>query len=476
MLRLNIKTELRTIFRNHWLAAITILLMTLCLYAGWNGQSHVDQRQQSIDAVKESMHKGDELLLARLDSLEQGFELNMPTWQYPNSPTATGNFNPRVAAFEPGTLSLVATGQSDMFNHYVKPTLTGDSFSIAFTELTSPVSLLMGNFDPAFVLVYLLPLVIISFCYNILSSEKEQGSLVLIASSPLSLRLWLLQKILIRFAVVALLLGLCLLLMLLFNGVSIDITTLQFILVVWLYTAFWFTLAYLVNLRGRTSARNAITMLGLWVALVLAIPSLISQTANALYPVPSRALLINEMRTLQAKLDKEQDKILDDYLRNHPELITRDADESTAYGWWQRYFASKDLLAQEMEPLIRNYDESLSKQQAWVDQLSFLSPAVLFQNNLNHMAQTSTAHYHAYRESVLGFSEEWREFFLPTVFQDQPFTKEMVAQFPAFRFNPAEIRSPLLMNSVILIGIMAGLMLAGFALNSAKQTEQLMQY
>jgi len=475
MLPLNIRTELRTIFRNYWLAAITVLLLSLCLYAGWNGHNHVVQRVENIESAKRTMQEADALAIARLDSIEQGLEIGLATWQYPNSPTTTGNFNPRVAAFEPGNLSLIATGQSDMFNHYVKPTLTGDSFSIAFTELTSPVSLLMGNFDPAFVIVYLLPLLIISFCYNILSSEKEQGSLVLIASSPLSLRGWLLQKILIRFVVVAVLLSICLVLMLLLNGASLDGSTINLFVVVWLYTAFWFALAYMVNLQGMSSSRNAITMLGLWVALVLAIPSLIGQSANAIYPVPARTLLINEMRMAQNEIDKEQDAILDDYLRNHPELMTRDADESTAYGWWQRYFASKDLLAERMSPLVNGHDESLRKQQKWVNQLSFLSPAVLMQNSLNHMAETSTQHYDTYRQEVLTFSEEWRDFFLPMVFQDQPFTKDKFSQMPEFSFDGDGLSSPVNINSIILLLITVGLVVSGFARSGSKEAERLMQ-
>ena len=432
-------------------------------------------RKANIESAKAAAKEADELTAKRLDMLSRGEELDLPTWQYPSAATRTGNFNPRVAAFEPGNLTLIATGQSDMFNHYVKPTLTGDKFSIAFTELTSPVSLLMGNFDPAFVLIYLLPLVIISFSYNILSSEKEQGSLVLIASSPLSVKVWLLQKILVRYTVVAVLMTLCMLLMLLVNGAEITGDSLVFLLVVWLYTAFWFALAYMVNLRGWTSAKNAITMLGLWVALVLAVPSLIGQSANALYPVPSRTLLINELRTLQAELDKEQDKILDDYLRNHPELITQEADESTAYGWWQRYFASKDLLTDRMQPLLDNYDNSLKQQQRWVGQLGFLSPAVLMQSNLNHLAGTSSAHYEAYRQSVLAFNDEWRDFFLPLVFQDKPFTKEHMSQWPEYQFDQAEMSSPVLFNSLLLLLMVTVLLVAGFTMTSDRKVERLMQ-
>lgn len=475
MLILNIITEFRIIYRNYWLTAITFLLLILCLYAGWNGNNRVAQREENIAAAIEEMETSDELMVAYLDSLSLGLEINLASWQYPSAPTATGDNYPRVAAFKSSQLSLIATGQSDMFNHYVKPTLTDDSFSIGFTELASPVSLLMGNFDLSFVLIFLLPLVIISFSYNILSSEKEQGSLLLIAASPQDLRLWLLQKVLTRFLIINLLLSICLCLTFLVNGVSIGNQFFVFLSLVWVYSAFWFTLAYVVNLLGASSSNNAMYLIGLWIILVLAMPSLINQSANAVYPAPSRTLLINEMRTLQAEIDSEQDKILDSYLRNHPELITsRDADESTAYGWWQRYFASKDLLLDEMSPLLAEYDQSLRKQQRWINKFSFFSPSVLFQNSLNHLAETSAAHYDVYRQSVLAFTEEWRNFFVPLIFQEKPFTKNMISELPEFQFDKSQVSSPVILNLLVLATINIGLIFISFVVNKKRGVEKLM--
>ena len=45
-----------------------------------------------------------------------------------------------------------------------------------------------GRFDLAFVLIYLYPLLILALTYNLLSAEKEQGTLALALSQPVSLR------------------------------------------------------------------------------------------------------------------------------------------------------------------------------------------------------------------------------------------------------------------------------------------------
>lgn len=474
MLRLNIVNELRSIFRNHWLTSISVLLMTLCLYAGWNGANHVAQRSVNITQAVNSMHENDILMAAQLDSIAEGFSVNLQPWWYPTSPTAVGDQYPRVAAFHPGPMTFISTGQSDMFSHYVKPIMTGESFTLGFTELTSPVSLLMGQFDLAFVIVYLLPLVIISFCYNILSIEKERGSLVMVGSSPLNVKVWLLQKVVVRFLAISLLLSLCLVLTLLLSGNGFTEGTFDILSTTWIYSAFWFALAYLLNLRGKSSARNAIVMLGLWVVFVLAIPSLASQWANATYPVPSRALLVNEMRTLKAEVSKEQDKLLDDYLRNHPELIAVSGDSNASVRRTQQYFAAKDMVEQRIQPLLNTYNSRLEKQKTWVSRFAYLSPAILTQNSLNHIAETSSQHYDAYRQNVRDFAVEWRDFFLPITFEGKNFEKEMISEFPEFIFDKSGINSPLLVNSIALLIMVFGLTIAALSIRDAKEMERIM--
>ncbi len=475
MLSLNIKTELRSIFRNYWLASIAVLLFVLCFYAGWNGTNHVSQRKENIAQAVTAMKEADILMATQLDSISNGFEVNLQPWWYPTSPTAVGDQYPRVAAFHPTSLTFIATGQSDMFSHYIKPIMTGDSYTLGFTELTSPVSLLMGHFDLAFVVVYLLPLVIISFSYNILSTEKESGSLVLIASSPLNVSLWLLQKLSVRFVVISGLLSLCLGLVLIFNGNNFNAKSLQLFTTIILYSAFWFALAYLINLQGRSSSRNVIVMLGFWVVFVLAIPSLASQWANAVYPVPSRALLVNEMRSLKAEVVKEQDKLLDDYLRNHPELIGVNADSDESLRRTQQYFAAKDMVEQRIQPLLSTYNTNLEKQQTWVSRFAYLSPAILAQNSLNHLAETSSEHYDSYRQNVRDFAEQWRDFFLPMTFEGKIFRKEIIGQFPEFHFDKTAIRSPIPINSTVLLVLASGLLIVGFRTRGAHEMEKIMQ-
>jgi len=124
---------------------------------------------------------------------------------------------------------------------------------------------LAGRFDLAFVLVFLLPLLILVLSYNVLSQEKERGTLqITLAQSPLSIGKLVFGKIVARLTLVlALTIGLSIP-GLFVSGATLNSHTLPrlllWILATMLYTFFWFALAIAVNAFGRSSATNAVIL------------------------------------------------------------------------------------------------------------------------------------------------------------------------------------------------------------------------
>ena len=51
-------------------------------------------------------------------------------------------------------------------------------------EVESPLNLMVGRFDLTFVVIYLLPLLVLALSFNVLSEEREQGTLALTCCSP----------------------------------------------------------------------------------------------------------------------------------------------------------------------------------------------------------------------------------------------------------------------------------------------------
>jgi ABC-2 type transport system permease protein len=302
--------------------------------------------------------------------------------------------------------------------------------------MTSPVQLLFGSFDLAFVIIYLLPLLIIAFSFNVLAAERESGTLKLLASQPIRIRTWVLQKLALRFF--WLILCITITLLIVFAIFSFDFSSngsalVSLLVYIIVYALFWFVLAFVTNIWIHSSAKNAIALIGFWVIFVLLSPSILNQLSNSIYPMPSRTLMLNQMRTLKAEATKKQDEILDNYLRDHPEYAINDSTQTRNF--YHSYMATQNLVKEELRPVVEKFETQLKKQQQWAYTFSWLSPALTVQNALNGLAGTSEKDYQEFRYQSLAFAEEWRNHFIPFMFNNQEFKKSDYKNIPAFAYN-----------------------------------------
>tara|TARA_B100001059_G_scaffold186421_1_gene188345 strand:- start:1794 stop:3215 length:1422 start_codon:yes stop_codon:yes gene_type:complete len=457
MFSYNFKYELKLLLRSRWIQLLSFLLLLLFGFSTFNGKQKVEKRKINILVAKQQVEESDQAMLKLLDSVEQGMEVSASSRTIPTNPMVVGNYHPRVVANVPQPMSFVSTGQSDVFTHYIKPTVRGDDFTLNFTEMTSPVQLLFGSFDLSFVIVYLLPLLIIAFSYNVLSSEKEQGSFPLLASQPISIRKWVFQKLILRFFWLLLLVLVSMGLVFILVGVyPLDWGNILALFgLTFSYMFFWFALAFLVNLFSDSSAKNAVSLIMLWVVIVLLIPSVINQLGIRLYPIPSRTLMIKEMRETKAEAAKMQDEILDNFLRDHPEYAINDSAQSRNF--YHRYMASQKVVKDKLEPIIDNYEEQLRRQQLWSKKLQWISPAVVVQQSLNRLAGNSAEDYGNYRRQVIQFSEKWRNYFTNLLYNNIMFSKQDYTALPKFEYKIAS-------NNTIEISVLALSLIASILL------------
>lgn len=458
----NFKYEFKTLLRSKWLILLFITTFMVVFFAGYNGQKKVNKRAADIAKITRNVADKDQKMLQVLDSLEKGIEMNLSSWRSPQRPMTIGYSHPRVASMPPKPLSFISQGQSDLFSHYVQPRAYGDSFLFNYSELSNPVQLLFGSFDLAFVIIYIIPLIIIAFSFNIFSAEKEYGSLKLIASQPISIIKWTFQKIGIRYLCLVSITLLILIITFIINGFDFSKNGSGFIsmfLLILAYITFWFSIVFLVNIIVNNSAKNAVSLLAIWVVIILIVPATISQFGNSLYPVPSRTKLITEVREFKEEISKKQDKILDNFLRDHPEYA--DNGKGTNYSFWHKYLASQDIIEDELAPLLKTYEAQLKEKQNWVQKWQYFSPAIMIQQGFNSIAGTSTSDYQSYRQQVSDYTKKWRNYFVPMLYKNEKFSTKKYDDLPLFNFKNPESASaskaliPLFIFSslIILIGI-----------------------
>lgn len=418
------------------LAAVVLLALAIC-YGAYNGAAWVSFQKSTIAAARSE--ERDRLATAQRDiGLADSGAKKFPAFTDPRLPSTVGRAaGTKYAVMPPGSLAAFAIGQSDLYPYYFRVSTQSKQTFLNNDEIENPVHLLAGRFDLAFVVVYLLPLVILAFTYNLVSAEKEAGTLAMTMSQPVALR----QVVLAKAAVRALfLLGVVLVLALaaVFVG-GADLAAADawprfglWAAVTLVYGAFWFALAVAVNALGKASATNAIALFGLWLLFVVFVPSVLSVAVQTLYPVPTRVEMIQAMRVAGDEAQRQGSQLLARYLEDHPELVPAGAPAGPDFNALS--VAVSESVERKVQPVLDRFDQQIASQQAFVDRFRFLSPAVVAQAAFNDLAGASPHRYRHFLAQADRFHRTWREYFIPRTLRKERVSSEQIASLPAFRF------------------------------------------
>lgn len=417
-----------------------ILLVVLALAIGfgaYNGISWMRFQQRAISLAQADEARRYTNLSTQLAALEANGAPKEP-FRDPRSPYGVGNnLAPRYAVMPPTQLAALSIGQSDLFPYYVKVSTRSQTTFTDNEEIENPLNLLAGRFDLAFVILSILPLVAIGLGYNLISAEKEQGTLAMTLSNPVSLAKLVAGKALLRMSVTL--------------GVVVGISLAAFAasrpdwsaagvwsgLVLWgavtmLYAAFWFGLAVLVNTFGKSSATNAVTLTGAWLAFVVVIPSVINLVATTLYPTPSRVEYLTALREASRTAQADGSRLLAKYYEDHPEFGGKDVNlEDFA----TRSYVVQETVERSMAPVTERFQEQLAAQQRFVNRFRFSSPAIVTLAALNDISGTNAERAGHFSRLVSEFHQQWKGYFIPRLFAKTKLSLADVDTFPRFAFR-----------------------------------------
>lgn len=372
----------------------------------------------------------------------------------------------RYAILPPTALAPLAVGSSDLFPYYTKVSLRSKQSFIVNDEIENPHNLLAGRFDLAFAIVFVLPLLIMALTYNLVSSEREQGTMALILSQPVLARRVLLLKLAVR---VAFALGLTLLLTLgvvLAAGVPLSAPDTLSKLFLWLavvlgYSAFWIAAAIAVNAMGRSSATNALALLGVWLTVVVVVPSLVAAFVTTFYPAPSRVALTTELRRVSDEAAALGDTAVSQFLADHPEMAQLGA--LSARNAWGRTIALQERTEEAMRPTYAAFDAALEAQRTAADRLRILSPAILVQDALHDIAGRSVTRYRHYAAQLDTFHLSWQQYFFRRVFAEAAMTPADLDALPRFSYREETLGAlSQRVGIAVLLVLLPTFMLAGW--------------
>ena len=436
----------RTVLRNEWrllmadraLRIALGLFVVLLVYALANGVVWLRFQERTVEAVESGNAERTSAFEQELTAIANGGEPSSP-FADPRSPLVLGGpSGSHTAALEPGPLTALAVGQSDLLPYYYDVNIyTNESSFQQNGEVENPLNLMVGRFDLAFVVIYLLPLLVLALSFNVLSEEREQGTLALTLSQPVSARNVVTAKLAFRaLLVVGMVLAVSLLGTLATGGLGSPGRVLLWCAAIVAYSLFWFVLAAWVNTLRRSSAWNATVLVGAWLVLVVVLPAAINIAAGLLHPLPSRVEMITAQREASNEAVNQRSELLARYLEDHPEMaegVVADEPGLGALAW-----VATDAVNRRLEEVTSEHDAQRAEQIVLVRRYRFLSPALLAQEVLIDAAGTGDARFAHFQSQVRTFAEQWQEFFVPAILADEQMSASVLPDLPRFRLANEE--------------------------------------
>jgi len=455
-----LKYDLKNLMAERSLQLVALLFMAVLAYGAWNGAAWKSHQNTTLESVRQEQQKRLEALPGRI---VRAASEGLPSFQDPRMPNVVGSREGTpYLILPPRELSALSIGQSDLYPYYLRASTQSAASVMSADEIENPDNLLYGRFDLSFVLVYLFPLLILALSYNVLSAEREQGTLALTLSQPVRLATLVMGKLASRALVlVVLAVGLSAFAAQASGGSAFSTEFALWVAVILAYAAFWFAVAILVNSAGKSSAANAVAVCVCWVALTLIVPSALHMAAGALYPVPSRVEMIHAMRESSKEAAARGSLLLARYLEDHPELSPGGA--TAAPDAASRALAVQQETDRLMAPVLERFDRQLQGQRNLLDRFRFLSPAVLVQGAMNDLAGSGTERFELFRVQADSFLSRWREIFARKVFAKQMISASEIQDLPQFSFQEEDSRTLLLRVFSALTGILLPAALLLFA-------------
>ncbi len=345
-----------------------------------------------------------------------------------------------IAAHRPAPLAELAMGLYDLYPTYYLLNAQSLYVQTLKGEIYNPLQLAAGNFDLSFLIVYLLPLLIITLSYDLMAAEREQGTEKLLRSTGIPLRAVLWYRLLFRLSLVALMINvLCVAAFIVADAHQL-MPNILWLLVTCCYVALWFSIMYLLNAFRKASAFNAICALSIWITLLLIIPAGLGLLLSNQQRHSMQLAALMRSRNMP-ETDEAMYSALAAFYQNHPELKPADTTRAP-YFYFQGYSAFLHEGDRKATALVKHYQHQAQLHSKKYQLFNPVNPAVNVQQLFNELAATDLGGELAFKEAVRTFHEQifW--------FSNQPLFNNRAMNMDDYRQQPQFILSNQQMNYV----------------------------
>ncbi|GGY88227.1 DUF3526 domain-containing protein [Pseudoduganella plicata] len=388
------RTELLRMVRGRWLVPLWLAFLAMCGYAAWEGAAWSAQRSAALAAIQDEereVHR-----MRRNQIVNELTPENKSRYGGAIYPTAMS----LRATLPPGELPVLTVGQAEGYPMAAKifPFVASNTiFDEYMAGMENPAVLAAGRCDVAFVLVWLLPLLILAGSVDLWSFERERGMEPLLLAQPVTPLRYVTAKAAAR---TLLLVGPPVLLLMAVLSIAASPTPaalLQAAVLTALYGLFWVGFAALVNVFARNVAQAALGCVAGWLVLVVLLPALALGVADQVAPPSNPAERTNVLRAMamQARAELRQQSAAASRPGHAPAPDIPDNLRRRA----REVERGEELIRTAVQP-YRAQDE---RRRWWMDVLRASSPPIAFQDGLERLAGTDAGRAVRFQEQAHAF-------------------------------------------------------------------------
>lgn len=434
--------ELRLLFQNPLLKGLLLAYLLLALLALYLGKAAVDREYQQIALTQ--AHNQAEIADYRekgVDASQLGYMnyyVFYPVWQTPSAWSALFQGERQEAATH---LRVRLLGLQTQLN----TTASGNLSAMPF-----------GQLDLAFILIFIMPLLIAAMSVNLLAEEKSSGRWPMIASQLRSPAMLMLKKLLLSAGVLALLHLLILIAAVIMTDVTFGAVWAMVFVFILAYQLCWFLInAWIISLQ-RSAIFNSLIFISIWIGFAFVVPGLayMIQTQQQT-PSGHIAMVFDQRQYMHDSWDRDKVAAFEQYLEDYPQWQQTTPLSPTERFDWRWYYAMQHMS----EVIVAETAQDFRAQHLQSHQLgqyfAWLSPVMQMQKSLNRLADTDMLANQAFLEQIQQYYQTLQEFYFPFLFFDQAFTDSGFEQIPQFEYQP--MSSHFFLRTMLSLLLIAGL-------------------
>lgn len=447
--------EWQQLMRARWLQVSLLLFLVVGLLSIHLSNRTIESRLVQIDSIGQSYHRDYQAALGRFtdtltdkgksEAKNAGLAVMVNYWL------------PQNAIKPPAPMAALSLGLADIqpWHQQVKYTKSyGDATDM---PVSNPMTLFAGNFDLAFVIIYFLPLMVLAYCYNLYSSEKEAGTLAMLTIHGGSIHRIMALKLLFRCLVLATLLVIINVAGFLLAGRHMIPSTssmLLWCLFTLLNLMFWMAMVFLILAFQRGGNETSLYLVGCWILLLLIVPSLINTYVQSRHPVPMKDEIASYRRHQGEEIWNTPAGILSDSfnLYNPQYASSIDPAKDTLH-LSRRYVAGYyELLERRMERVLIPFERTVNERNRDFETLSNWNPPSLTQHWLNILAGNGLASYLGFSRQADAYQKKWKGLLYDFHIPDKRLKPADFSRFPVFEYQlPMLNERQLLLQALYLL-------------------------